>query len=107
MTYFYKIGGAIARKVGERPEVNEYVAFDKKHTLRHIKNGELINTVTLPFPSDMAKDEEFNEELMDLYKDIESSKIARSMLIPTYRKKKSAKPKSLRKVKVVKKCTCK
>lgn len=107
MTYFYKVGESIARKIGERPSVNEYVVFDNEYTVRHIKDKKLIETVTLPFPSDMARDEDFNSDLMDLYKDTESKKIAQSMLNPKYRKKKIVKPKPTRKVKINKKCKCK
>ena len=103
MTYFYKVGGTIARKIGGDPPGTEYVALDKQHTIRHVKNGEVVETMTIGFPLDAAGD----KDLMDLYEDMESKNIARSMLIPTYRKKKTIKPKPTRKVKVVKKCTCK
>jgi hypothetical protein len=104
MTYFYKVGGTIARKIGGEPPAGEYVALDKQHTVRHMKDGHIIDEMEIEFPSDAKGD----KDLMDLYEDIESKKIAHSMLSRIrFRKKKTIKPKSARKVKVVKKCTCK
>jgi hypothetical protein len=104
MTYFYKVGGTIAQKIGGEPPADEYVALDKQHTVRHIKNGHIIDEMLIEFPSEA----EGNKDLMDLYEDIESKKIAHSMLSRIrFRKKKSIKSKPARKIKVVKKCTCK
>ena len=105
--YFYKVGGTIARKIGGEPPADEYVAIDPKGIVRHIKNGQIIEEQPLEFPEDESQYSASElKELKDLYKDAMGSKIARGMLI-SYRKKKTMKPKSTRKVKVVKKCTCK
>jgi len=105
--YFYKVAGTIARKIGGNPPATEYVAIDSKGIVRHIKNGQIIEEQPLEFPEDESQYSESElKELKELYKDTMGSKIARSMLI-SYRKKKSMKPKTIRKVKVVKKCKCK
>jgi len=103
MTYFYKVHGTIARKIGGEPPANEYVALDKENTMRHVKNGEVIEEFKLAFPIETMGD----PELKEFYAGEEGKRLARSMLIPSYRKKKSMKPKPLRKVKVDKKCKCK
>jgi hypothetical protein len=102
MTYFYKVGGTIARKIGGEPPANEYVAIDKEHTMRHIKNGEIIEEFNLAFPIETMGD----PELKEFYANMEGKRLARGMLI-AHRKKKTMKPKPSRKIKVVKKCTCK
>jgi len=108
MTYFYKIQGTIARKVGGEPPTTEYVAIDPKGIVRHIKNDQIIEEQLLEFPENESNYSPSElKELKDLYKDTMGLKIARGMLIPSYRKKRTMKPKSVRKIKVVKKCTCK
>jgi hypothetical protein len=100
MTYFYKVHGTIARKIGGDPPANEYVAIDPKGILRHIKNGEIIEETSISYPTDITVDTK------DLYKDEIGKMLARDMLFPKYRKAKNTKSKS-RKIKVVKKCKCK
>jgi hypothetical protein len=105
--YFYKVAGTIARKVGGEPPALEYVAIDPKGIVRHIKNGQIIEEQPLEFPEDESQYSASElKEVRELYKDTMGSKIARGMLI-AYRKKKTMKPKSLRKIKVAKKCKCK
>jgi hypothetical protein len=107
MTYFYKVAGTIARKVGGEPPASEYVAIDPKGIIRHIKNGQIIEERPLDFPENESQYSSSElKELKELYNDAMGSKIARGMLI-SYRKKKTMKPKPVRKIKVVKKCTCK
>jgi hypothetical protein len=101
MTYFYKIGGTIARKVGGNPPTNEYVAIDPKGIVRHVKNEMIIEEQYIDVLKDSTKDQE------ELYKDIMGSQIAKNMLFPKYRKKKIMKPKSIRKIKMDKGCKCK
>ena len=95
MTYFYKMSGTIARKVGGNPPTNEYVAIDPKGVIRHVKNEQIIEEQYIDVPKDATKDQE------ELYKEMMSSQIAKEMLFPKYRKKKTMKPKS------IKRCKCK
>lgn len=100
MTYFYKVHGTIARKIGGEPPANEYVAIDPKGMVRHIKDGYIIEE------KQIEGIQEDYPELKELYDSEIGKQMARSMLI-TYRKKKTMKPKAVRKVKVGKKCKCK
>jgi hypothetical protein len=95
MTYFYKMSGTIARKVGGEPPANEYVAIDPKGIIRHVKNEEILEEQSIDIPKDATKDQ------AELYKDVVSSQIAKTMLFPNYRKKKPARSKA------VTKCKCK
>lgn len=101
MTYFYKVHGTIARKIGGNPPTDEYVAMDPQGTLRHVKDGELLEETQISYPIDT------NMDTKELFKDTMGKQLARDMLFPTYRKKKMTKSKSSRKVNVVKKCKCK
>lgn len=109
MTYFYKVAGTVARKIGgEPPATTDYVAIDPKGIVRHVKNGMIIEEVPLEFPEDESKYSASDiKELKELYTSTAGLDLAKSMLFPRYRKKKTMKPKSIRKVKVVKKCKCK
>lgn len=98
MTYFYKVRGTIARKIGGNPPSDEYVAIDPQGVLRHIKNGEILEDTPIAYPTDITMDTK------ELYKDEMGKMLARDMLFPKYRKKKMSKP---RKIKVVRKCKCK
>jgi len=107
MTYFYKVAGTIARKVGGEPPASEYVAIDPKGIVRHIKNGEIIEEKPIgSFTKSTSDIPEDYAELKELYDSEIGKRMARGMLI-AYRKKKTMKPKPVRKIKVVKKCTCK
>jgi hypothetical protein len=99
MTYFYKNGGTISRKIGGEPPANEYVAIDPQGVVRHIKDDNIVEEIPIDVSSISDKD-------IDLYKEVISSQMAKDMLYPKYRKKIN-KPKSMRKIKVVKKCICK
>jgi len=99
MTYFYKVRGTIARKIGGIPPANEYVAVDPQGIVRHIKNGDILNEISLEIPNDDLDSQEF-------YKSEMGKQVARDMLLPKYRKKKTT-SKPTRKVKIVKKCKCK
>lgn len=94
MTYFYKIKGTIARKIGGEPPANEYVAIDPQGVVRHVNNDEIIEEQPMKLPEG---------ELKELYKDTMGKQIARTMLFPAYRKKKTIS----RKIKVGKRCICK
>lgn len=99
MTYFYKVRGTIARKIGGSPPADEYVAMDPQGALRYVKNGEVIEETQISYPTDITVDTK------ELYKDTVGKQLARDMLFPKYRKKKPSKP--IRKIKVAKKCKCK
>jgi len=99
MTYFYKNGGTISRKIGGEPPANEYVAIDPQGVVRHVKDDKIIEEM----PIDIS---EIPKEDVDLYKDTVSSQMARGMLYPKYRKKIN-KSKPMRKLKVGKRCKCK
>lgn len=101
MTYFYKVHGTIARKIGGDPPAEEYVAIDPQGVLRHIKGGEIVEETQIAYPVDITMDTK------ELFKDEMGKQLARDMLFPKYRKKKMSKKKPMRKVKVVKKCKCK
>jgi len=103
MTYFYKVGGSIARKIGGTPPAKEYVAIDSENVIKHIKNGEVIEEREMAYPIETID----NKDLKNLYEDLEIKKLARDMLFPKYRKKKTTKSKPTRKVKINKKCKCK
>lgn len=109
MTYFYKVAGTIARKVGgEPPAVLEYVAIDPKGMMRHIKNDIVVEEMPLEFPEDESNYSASElRELKELYNSTAGITMAKQMLFSKYRKKKTTKPKPIRKVKVVKKCKCK
>jgi len=100
--YFYKNGGTISHKLGGDPPAEEYIARDPQGIMRHIKNGNIIEE--LPIPTNDYSG--MSHEERELYKDVVSSQMAKDMLYPKYRKKIN-KPKSMRKIKVVKKCICK
>lgn len=102
MTYFYKVHGTIARKIGGEPPADDYVAMDSNGRLKHILHGEVIEENYVIYPTDAT-----TSELKELYKNEMGKALARDMLFPKFRKKKSSKPKPLRKVKVDKKCKCK
>lgn len=94
MTYFYKIKGTIARKIGGEPPADEYVAIDPQGIVRHVKDNEIVEEQPMELPKGKLK---------DLYTDTMGKQIARGMLFPAYRKKKT----KSRKVKVGKRCICK
>jgi len=106
MTYFYKVKETITRKIGGTPPAKEYVSIDSNRTVRHIKDGEILEETKMAYPIDIITSKN-SKDLMELYEDTEMKRLARSMLIPEYRKKKIMKPKSIRKVKIDKKCKCK
>jgi hypothetical protein len=100
--YFYKNGGTISRKIGGEPPAKEYVAIDPQGVVRHVKDDNIVEETPIPmdnFPN-MSQDE------IQLYKEAVSSQMAKDMLYPKYRKKIN-KPKSIRKLKVGKRCKCK
>lgn len=94
LMYFYKMSGTIARKIRGDPPANEYVVIDKKGVIQHIKDEQVLEEQFIDTPKDATKDQ------AELYKDVVSSQMAKTMLFPNYRKKK------LTKSKVVKKCKC-
>ena len=98
--YFYKNGGTISHKLGGDPPAEEYVAIDPQGVVRHIKDDKIIEEIPIEVPDNISEDERL------LFKNAVSSQLARGMLYPKYRKKIN-KPKSIRKIKVVKKCICK
>jgi hypothetical protein len=97
--YFYKNGGTISRKIGGEPPAKEYVAIDPQGVVRHVKDDNIVEEIPIHISDISEKD-------VELYKEVISSQIAKDMLYPKYRKKLN-KPKSIRKLKVVKKCICK
>jgi hypothetical protein len=97
MTYFYKVHGTIARKVGGNPPSEEYVAIDPQGVLRHVKNGEIVEETQISYPTDITMDTK------DLYKDEMGKQLARDMLFPKYRKKKTSSKPKLK----IKTCRCK
>lgn len=102
MTYFYKMQGTIARKIGGEPPAEEYVAIDPKGIVRHIKKGEILEEEPITYPKEYME----APELKDFYMTEYGKQMAREMLFPKYRKKKTS-SKPTRKIKVDKKCTCK
>jgi len=111
MTYYWKINGMLAKKVGGDPPANEYAAVDAKGVVRHIRDGDIIEEQMIEFP-DISQEErkQFNsrdlQDIKEIYKNGAGYKIAKEMLLPKYRKKIN-KPKYIRKLKVDKKCICK
>jgi len=99
MTYFYKNGGTISRKIGGEPPANEYVAVDPQGVVKHVKDDNIIEEIPIDVSGISGKD-------VELYKDLISSQMARNLLYPKYRKKIN-KPKPMRKLKVGKRCKCK
>jgi hypothetical protein len=111
MTYYWKINGMIAKKIGGDPPSTEYAAVDPKGIVRHIKNDEIIEERTIEFPEISQEDrKQFDpaslQEIKEIYKNGAGYKIAKDMLLPKYRRKITMKPKSIRKIKVDKKCIC-
>ena len=116
MTYFYKKGMYIARKEGGEPPSDTYIAINPQNEIVYIKNGQIIEDWNDIFPDDFWDKGEFKQyseserrNLLRLYAEDKAMSIAKSVLLnpKVWRKKKTMKPKSTRKVKVVKKCTCK
>jgi len=105
MTYYYINKGILTQKIGGDPPSNEYVAIDPAGMVRHIKNGEIIQTQKIDYPVISKKDLiEFNDlkstfgNPRDTYTKGAGFKIAKNML--GYRKKRTKKPK-------IKRCKCK
>jgi len=95
MTYYFKIKGTLARKEGgEPPTVDEYVAVGKDNVVRYFKNGQIVDKTEIAFPIDADTSTEIS-----LFKDLMGKKLAKDMLYPQFRKKKTSKPKPKRKTK--------
>lgn len=100
MTYYYKIRGIINRKEGgSPPDVDEYIAIGKDSVVRHIKNDEVIEQKEIMYPEHVPYLASKDTGIKELYKKASGYIIAKDMLTPMARKKKTTQKLTKRKTK--------
>jgi hypothetical protein len=99
MTYYYKIHASVAKKVrGDPPANPEYIEVTSSGKVLHFNNKDLVEESQIKYPDYLTPED------IETYLATMGKQVAREILFPKSRKKKSIKLKLNRKP--VKKCKC-